>query len=440
MSSSAPPAAAPNNVQDLRPAGQTALQELLAGYPLVSFAITVVCGLVYASASLGDFNTDVADFAMCPAAAVFDLELYRLVTSAFVHLNILHIGMNMMTLFSMGTSLEGIFGSLHFFFLVLVYVLFCGLLYVLLAVLELAVWSPSGFAGCAAGFSGVLFALAVDESSLSTTPTRSVFGLFTVPTKLYPWALMLSISLFVPGVSFMGHLAGILVGGAHSSGWLGWCLPGLPTLRKLEELAWMRPVVRLRMYRLVPNSDPVLERNSSASVSTLSHFTSALAFLLAPLTQCLRGLWARVRRSGGATSHSPAAAEPGSGTPRFVPTAQAVGRASGSAEARSATTSVAISVANGAPSPIPESAATQPPRGGLWAALGGGTDYSRLVSTEPDGEVVHPALEAAMQPATAPPPPPAAAEAASARDVARAKAVAAAEARAAAQKGVVPPR
>ena len=41
------------------------------------------------------------------------------------------------------------------------------------------------------GFSGVLFALAALESTLSPAPTRSVFGLITVPTKLYPWALLL---------------------------------------------------------------------------------------------------------------------------------------------------------------------------------------------------------------------------------------------------------
>jgi hypothetical protein len=56
----------------------------------------------------------------------------------------------------------------------------------------------------AAGFSGVIFAMAVDESSLSPFPTRSIFGLFSVPTRVYPWVLMLLIQLIMPGVSLVG--------------------------------------------------------------------------------------------------------------------------------------------------------------------------------------------------------------------------------------------
>ena len=41
------------------------------------------------------------------------------------------------------------------------------------------------------GYSGVLFALAALESFLSPAPNRTIFGLITVPTRLYPWALLL---------------------------------------------------------------------------------------------------------------------------------------------------------------------------------------------------------------------------------------------------------
>jgi hypothetical protein len=75
--------------------------------------------------------------------------------------------------------------------------------------------------------------MAVDESSLSPLPTRSIFGLFSVPTRIYPWVLMLLIQIMMPGVSLIGHLAGILVGTIHSLGGFNWLIPSFVTLRKV---------------------------------------------------------------------------------------------------------------------------------------------------------------------------------------------------------------
>ena len=44
-------------------------------------------------------------------------------------------------------------------------------------------------------------------------PARSIFGLFTVPAKFYPWVLLVVWQLLVPQVSFLGHLTGLLVRG-----------------------------------------------------------------------------------------------------------------------------------------------------------------------------------------------------------------------------------
>jgi rhomboid domain-containing protein 1 len=296
------------NIRDLRPVGQTRFQELLGQYPLVSFAITVVCILVYIASNLTNFGKAVSTFAIQPYAVILDLELYRIITCAYMHLSIMHIGMNMFSLFSIGTSLEAIFGSLRFFFLILVYTIVIGIVYLGLAVIEIFVWSPAGFYGSAAGFSGVLFAMAVDESALSVAPTRSVFGFFSVPTKLYPWVLMLVLSIIIPGVSLLGHLAGIIVGGMHTSGYLSWLLPSLSTLRKLEDQPWMRPLVRLEMYRLVPTSDLVLERNSSASISLFSQVRQILGTLLSPITQ---------RFSSNSSTTSSTVSSTSVSTPRF---------------------------------------------------------------------------------------------------------------------------
>ncbi len=64
----------------------------------------------------------------------------------------------------------------------------------------------------AVGFSGVLFSLAVLESSSSGGATRSLFGFVSVPTKYYPWAMLIAMQVMMPSVSFLGHLSGLLLG------------------------------------------------------------------------------------------------------------------------------------------------------------------------------------------------------------------------------------
>jgi hypothetical protein len=138
----------------------------------------------------------------------------------------------------------------------------------------------------AVGFSGVLFSLAVDESVLSPFPTRSIFGLFNVPTRLYPWVLMIILSVAFPSISFLGHLSGAVLGLLHAWGWLGWCTPSLVTLRKVEEARWFGFVLRSAPYRMVPGSDPVVEGASARAFAR--QLGGALACVLRPLYDCLR--------------------------------------------------------------------------------------------------------------------------------------------------------
>ena len=43
--------------------------------------------------------------------------------------------------------------------------------------------------------------------------------------RYYPWALLLFWQLLMPGVSFLGHLGGVLAGQAYAWGWLRWAVP-----------------------------------------------------------------------------------------------------------------------------------------------------------------------------------------------------------------------
>ena len=66
------------------------------------------------------------------------------------------------------------------------------------------------------GLSGVIFGLVlIDNASLMHlslgTAQRSIFGLFSVPAPVYPWALLLIWTIFMPEASFLCHLSGLLV-------------------------------------------------------------------------------------------------------------------------------------------------------------------------------------------------------------------------------------
>lgn len=67
---------------------------------------------------------------------------------------------------------------------------------------------------CAIGFSGTLFALKV----VSTSLLESSFGFSSSMTKFGVWIELLYISFITPNASFIGHLAGILVGFAYVKG------------------------------------------------------------------------------------------------------------------------------------------------------------------------------------------------------------------------------
>lgn len=142
------------------------------------------------------------------------------------------------------------FGTLGFMLLTVLLVFVSNTMYVAAA----AAFGRMYYASV--GFSGILFAYAVLETSMSTAPTRSLCGV-AVPTRWYPWVLMVIIQVremvqrrrsararltlralrqvFIPGVSWLGHLTGALAGLLFASGALNWTFPSAASLHALEQ-------------------------------------------------------------------------------------------------------------------------------------------------------------------------------------------------------------
>ncbi|KAK4757394.1 hypothetical protein SAY87_018695 [Trapa incisa] len=77
--------------------------------------------------------------------------------------------------------------------------------------------------------------LSVDEeTSLSGAHTKSVFGLFNVPAKWYPWILLIIFQVLMANVSLLGHLCGIFSGVGYNYGLFSILIPGTSFYTTIE--------------------------------------------------------------------------------------------------------------------------------------------------------------------------------------------------------------
>jgi membrane associated rhomboid family serine protease len=145
---------------------------------------------------------------LVPSKVVFEHEYLRLVTSAFLHLNLLHLAFNMLALFVLGPPLEALLGRWRF----------------------LAVYLLSAIGGSVA----VLWLSPLNTATIGAS--GAIFGLFGAALLLYrqlridprsltmTLVLNLVITFTLPFISWQGHVGGLVVGALA-----GAAIGGLPT-------------------------------------------------------------------------------------------------------------------------------------------------------------------------------------------------------------------
>lgn len=141
-------------------------------------------------------------------------DLKRLLLSAFYHTGEPHLVYNMLSLLWKGIQLESRMGSVEFASMVAALLGMSQCITLLLAkALVLFDYETVYYDEYSVGFSGVLFAMKVVLYSQSDTYAY-VHGVM-VPARYAAWAELVLIQMLVPGVSFLGHLGGILAGIAY---------------------------------------------------------------------------------------------------------------------------------------------------------------------------------------------------------------------------------
>jgi membrane associated rhomboid family serine protease len=135
--------------------------------------------------------------------AVLQGDWWTLVTSAFLHLGILHIGFNMYALWLFGPIIEQLYGHVEY----LILYLLCALGGSVLTIIAAPDSAAVGASGAIFGLFGLAFVVSRRRHLLLGPQARSMLS--QVGTLL---VLNLVITFAIPGISWTGHVGGLLVG------------------------------------------------------------------------------------------------------------------------------------------------------------------------------------------------------------------------------------
>lgn len=234
-------------------------------------------------------------YTLCPDAVINRGEYYRIVTSAYLHGGILHFAVNMMSTVAIGQSLERRFGTVRMCSWLLLATALAGTTHCAIAYL---LAQPRYMLQHSLGFSGVLFALIVSETWRSNA-SRSLLGMVEVPARYYPLAALVAMQVMIPGVSFLGHLAGLLVGAMEYYG-LIFFLPSAASSGRIDDIFERYFGDRVE-YISTPQEQPAVGKPKEALLhakKTAFHFAGFVASIVG-LTKCInrtKEAWAKQRR------------------------------------------------------------------------------------------------------------------------------------------------
>jgi membrane associated rhomboid family serine protease len=165
--------------------------------PFVTWALLAINVVVFGAQQLPGLDIT-RQFAMWPAGVAVLDEYYRLISAAFVHGGVFHILFNCWALYMVGPYLERAFGHARF----------------------LAVYLVSALGG-----SVMVFWLS-EPNSATVGASGAIFGLFAamfvvgrkLNTEVGGIAALIAINLVitfvVPGISWTGHVGGLITGAA----------------------------------------------------------------------------------------------------------------------------------------------------------------------------------------------------------------------------------
>lgn len=225
--------------------------------PIVTYSIVAICATLFLidgalsgggtiGIGLGAGIGPLGQANVINGSAVAAGEWWRIITSAFFHLGLIHIGFNMYVLYLYGPIVERMYGTIEYALIYLLAAAGGSVLTILVDPEQRAV----GASGAIFGLIGLLFVVSRRHHAvLGPQARRMVAGMGGY------LVFLLVFTFLVPGISWTGHLGGLAVGAA-----LGFVLPptGVATLGGMwrapsgEQLNRAMPVaLRAAVYTVV---------------------------------------------------------------------------------------------------------------------------------------------------------------------------------------------
>jgi membrane associated rhomboid family serine protease len=141
--------------------------------------------------------------ALAPADVLVNHEWWRIITSAFLHGGLLHIGVNMISLWYLGRFIEAAAGPTRMALIYFVSLIASGLGVIYLSPPANALVPTLGASGAIFGLFGALFAIGFKLGPPGMQLIRANIGILV---------LNLIITFAVPGIAWEAHVAGLVVG------------------------------------------------------------------------------------------------------------------------------------------------------------------------------------------------------------------------------------
>ncbi len=141
--------------------------------------------------------------ALSPASVLVGGQWWRILTSAFLHGGLLHIAVNMMSLWFLGRFIEVVVGPVRMGIIYAIALVASGLGVVFLSAPAAATVPTLGASGAIFGLFGALFAI-----GFKARP----YGLQLVRDNVSILVANLIITFTVPAISWQAHVSGLLVG------------------------------------------------------------------------------------------------------------------------------------------------------------------------------------------------------------------------------------
>ena len=176
--------------------------------PIVTWIIIALCIIMFFVSGMGYDTYTLVKYGANFSGLVRNGELYRLITYMFLHAGIVHIGLNMYSLYIVGPRVEDFFGKWKYALIYFISGICGGLLSIGVTPNVVSV----GASGAIFGLFGALIYFGYNYRGYIGAMIRSQ----VVPIVIYN----LFMGLFIPGIDMWGHVGG-LIGGILTANMVG---------------------------------------------------------------------------------------------------------------------------------------------------------------------------------------------------------------------------